>query len=79
MPEFEPLADIPSNVKLTIFDTGLVNWYYSSEDLLYIVGKVEYDKFSPNIDKVFSFDEIVEAHRHMEENKAGGKIVVTLD
>jgi NADPH:quinone reductase-like Zn-dependent oxidoreductase len=28
------------------------------------------------IGKTFSLDEIVEAHRVMEENKAGGKIVV---
>jgi NADPH:quinone reductase-like Zn-dependent oxidoreductase len=28
------------------------------------------------IGKVFRLDEIVEAHRCMEENKAGGKIVV---
>ena len=28
------------------------------------------------IGKVFHLDEIVEAHRCMEENRAGGKIVV---
>jgi len=28
------------------------------------------------IGKVFHLDEIVEAHRCMEENKAGGKIVI---
>ncbi len=29
------------------------------------------------IGKVFNIDEIVEAHGAMEENKAGGKIVIT--
>ena len=29
------------------------------------------------VGKVVSIDEIVEAHRTMEENKAGGKIVIT--
>jgi NADPH:quinone reductase-like Zn-dependent oxidoreductase len=29
-----------------------------------------------NVGKVFRLDEIAEAHRCMEENKAGGKIVV---
>jgi len=28
------------------------------------------------IGKVFELDDIVEAHRYVEENKAGGKIVV---
>jgi len=31
----------------------------------------------PPIGKVFSIDQIVEAHRAMEANTAGGKIVVT--
>jgi NADPH:quinone reductase-like Zn-dependent oxidoreductase len=30
------------------------------------------------VGKVFHLDEIVEAHRCMEENKAGGKIVVLI-
>jgi len=30
----------------------------------------------PQIGKIFLIDEIVEAHRCMEENRAGGKIVV---
>lgn len=35
-------------------------------------------KLKPVIDKVFAFDEIVEAHRYMESNAQVGKIVVTL-
>jgi NADPH:quinone reductase-like Zn-dependent oxidoreductase len=31
---------------------------------------------SVQVGKTFQLDEIVEAHRYMEENKAGGKIVV---
>ena len=32
-----------------------------------------------NVDRVFSMDEIVEAHQCMEENRAQGKLVVVLD
>lgn len=32
----------------------------------------------PKIDKVFSFDQIVEAHRYLESNQQFGKIVVTV-
>ena len=32
-----------------------------------------------NIDRIFQFHEIVEAHRYMEENRASGKLVVLLD
>ena len=34
------------------------------------------DGYSVNLDMVFHFEEIVEAHRYMEENKAKGKLVV---
>lgn len=35
-------------------------------------------KLKPVIDKVFSFDDIVQAHRYMESNNQTGKIIVTL-
>ena len=34
------------------------------------------DKLHVPVGKVFKLDDIVEAHRCMEDNKAGGKIVV---
>jgi NADPH:quinone reductase-like Zn-dependent oxidoreductase len=42
-----------------------------------VVDAVEAGAFKPPIGKTFSIDEIVEAHRAMEDNTAGGKIVVT--
>lgn len=36
-------------------------------------------KLKPIIDKVFSFNDIVEAHKYMESNNQTGKIVVTVD
>ena len=35
-------------------------------------------KLKPIIDKTFSLDEIVEAHRYLESNKQFGKIIVTV-
>ncbi|RVB02502.1 zinc-binding dehydrogenase, partial [Mesorhizobium sp. M7A.F.Ca.CA.004.02.1.1] len=32
----------------------------------------------PIIDRTFAFDQIVEAHRHLESNEQFGKIVVTI-
>jgi len=31
----------------------------------------------PAVGKMFNIDEILEAHRTMEENKAGGRTVIT--
>jgi NADPH:quinone reductase-like Zn-dependent oxidoreductase len=43
------------------------------EDLL---KQVASEELTVQIGRIFPLDEIVEAHRCMEENKAGGKIVV---
>jgi NADPH:quinone reductase-like Zn-dependent oxidoreductase len=32
----------------------------------------------PIVDKVFGFDEVVEAHRHLEDGQRLGKVVVTV-
>jgi NADPH:quinone reductase-like Zn-dependent oxidoreductase len=37
---------------------------------------IEAGDFKPLIDRVFPFDQIVEAHRYMESNQQIGKIVV---
>lgn len=44
----------------------------------YIFNHLASGAFKPLIDKVFRFDEIVEAHRYMESNAQVGKIVVVL-
>jgi NADPH:quinone reductase-like Zn-dependent oxidoreductase len=44
----------------------------------YIFDHLASGAFKPLIDKVFRFDQIVEAHRYMESNAQVGKIVVVL-
>jgi NADPH:quinone reductase-like Zn-dependent oxidoreductase len=41
-----------------------------------LLKQIEAGTMKVQIGKVFHLDEIVEAHRCMEENRAGGKIVV---
>ena len=41
-----------------------------------LVQQIEKGTLRLQIGQVFSLDQIVEAHRCMEENRAGGKIVV---
>ena len=42
------------------------------------IDAVENGEITLNIDKVFSLDQIVEAHTYMESNQAKGKLVVEL-
>ena len=72
--EFAPMDAIPTAVCLTTY-AG------ESEDFMrmpfqQLVEQVEAGILHVQIGKTFQLDQIVEAHRSMEENRAGGKIVV---
>jgi NADPH2:quinone reductase len=73
---FEPMEEIPSTVRLTIYSGEAMDLSHS--DLQAFINKVEKGEIKLNIDRVFSLDEIAEAHRHMENNRAKGKIVVKI-
>ena len=79
MREFEPMAAIPSTVKLTQYSSDTVSAANSTQALQQIVDGVEAGRYRVSIDRVFHFNEIVEAHRYMEENRAKGKLVVVVD
>lgn len=72
---FSPMGAIPTAVKLTTYAGGAED--FIATPLQTVVDAVEAGTFSAPIGKTFSIDEIVEAHRAMEDNNAGGKIVVT--
>jgi NADPH:quinone reductase-like Zn-dependent oxidoreductase len=71
---FSPMEAIPTAV-------GLTTYAGESEDFMRmpfqeLVEQIAAGKLHIQVGKVFHLDDIVEAHRIMEENKAGGKIVV---
>jgi NADPH:quinone reductase-like Zn-dependent oxidoreductase len=72
--QFAPMDVIPTGVCLTVY-TG------ESEDFMRtplndLAKQIEAGTLHIQVGKTFHLDEIVEAHRLMEENKAGGKIVI---
>lgn len=79
MREFEPMAAIPSTVKLTHYSSGTVTATSSTGALQHIVDDVAAGRYRVSLDRVFHFNDIVEAHRYMEENRARGKLVVVVD
>jgi NADPH:quinone reductase-like Zn-dependent oxidoreductase len=72
--DFEPIAMIPSGTKLTAFHSDNVKG--STGLLQRVVREVEAGVYRPNLDRVFGLDDIVAAHRYMENNQAIGKLVV---
>jgi len=71
---FSPMEAIPSAVCLTVYDGGIADFMRTPYQEL--IAQITDRTLQVRIGKVFSLDQIVEAHRCMEENKAGGKIVV---
>jgi NADPH:quinone reductase-like Zn-dependent oxidoreductase len=71
---FSPMEVIPTAVGLTTYDGGPAD--FMRTPLQELVRQVETSALKVHVGKVFRLDQISEAHRAMEENKAGGKIVV---
>lgn len=74
---FSPMDAIPTAVSLTTYDGGAEDFMLTPLEKL--AQQVAAGKLRVQIGKTFRLDEIVEAHRCMEENKAGGKIVILTD
>ena len=71
---WSPMGGIPMAVCLTWYGGGMPQWM--STPMQELVEQVEKGELRVPIGKVFQLEEIVEAHRVMEANTAGGKIVV---
>src|ERR1700754_282833 len=76
--DFNPLLQMASGVYLTFFGSfvfGKPGFPLSDVPLEAIAADIEAGHFRAKPARVFRFEEIQEAHRAMESNEAGGKIV----
>ena len=71
---FTPMGAIPSTVNLTTYAGESTD--FMATPMQMVVSEVEAGRMTPKIGRVFQLGDIVEAHRCMEDNAAGGKIVV---
>ena len=79
--DFNPLLQMASGVYLTFFGSfvfGTPGFPLSDVPLQEIAKKVQQGKILAKPARVFRFEDIREAHRIMEGNEAGGKLVVKL-
>lgn len=72
--DFSPMDSIPGGVCLTTYSGGPGD--FMRTPLAELVADIAQGRLRVQVGRVFRLDEIVEAHRCMEENRAGGKIVV---
>jgi NADPH:quinone reductase-like Zn-dependent oxidoreductase len=79
IPDFNPLLQMSSGVYLTFFGSfvfGTPGFPVSDVPLQAIAKDVADGRLKAKPSRVFRFEEIHEAHRVMEANEAGGKMVV---
>lgn len=72
--EFRPMDHIPTGVRLTSYAGGASD--ITQADLQRYVELVEADELAIHRGPVWRFEELIEAHRTMDENRANGKMVV---
>jgi NADPH:quinone reductase-like Zn-dependent oxidoreductase len=80
--DFNPLAQMPSGVSFSFFASpvfGNPGFEVSDIPLGDIAEQIADGKLDAKPARVFSFDQIREAHRVAESGEAGGKIVVVMD
>jgi NADPH2:quinone reductase len=78
---FNPMLQMPSGVHFSLFGSfvfGTPQFPLSNVPLQTIVDRVAAGTYQAKPVRVFSFEQIEEAHRLMESNRANGKIVVLL-
>jgi len=76
IPDFEPVAMIPSGTRLTAFHSDDLKGSAGAPVLQRVVHEIEAGVYRPHLDRVFRLDDIVAAHRYMENDEATGKLVV---
>ena len=72
--DFEVMGAIPTAVCLTTYQGNEKD--FVNTPLEEMVKQIKEGKLKVQVGTTFKLDEIVEAHRTMEENRAGGKIVI---
>ncbi|KAH6699746.1 alcohol dehydrogenase [Leptodontidium sp. MPI-SDFR-AT-0119] len=79
--EFNPFLQMPSGVHFNFFGSfhfGTPGFPLSDVPLQKIAEDVAAGRFNAKPSQIFQFEEIAEAHKVMEEGRAGGKLVVKL-
>lgn len=75
--DFSPMAAIPSGVNLTSYSGGAED--FMRTPLQSLIAQIERGELRVKVGQVFGLEQIAAAHRCMESNAAGGKIVVLTD
>jgi NADPH:quinone reductase-like Zn-dependent oxidoreductase len=74
--DFRPMGDIPTGVRLTSYSGGATD--ITRADLQRYVSLVESGALALHRGPVWRFDQLIQAHQAMDDNRANGKMVVVV-
>jgi NADPH:quinone reductase-like Zn-dependent oxidoreductase len=82
VPEFLPMLDLPTGAQLSFYGSAFVlgtpDYPLGEVPLATIFAQIAAGQLQGEPVRVFSFGQVVEAHRGLEAGTAGGKMVVTV-
>jgi NADPH:quinone reductase len=80
--DFNPIADLPTGVQFSFYGSAFVlgtdAFPLADIPLQEMITKAEAGRYKAKPARVFGFEEIIQAHRAMEEGLAAGKMVVAV-
>jgi NADPH:quinone reductase-like Zn-dependent oxidoreductase len=80
---FHPIADLPTGVQFSFYGSAFVlgtpGFPLADIPLQEMITKAETGRYQAKPARVFGFDEIVQAHRAMEDGLAAGKMTVAVN
>jgi NADPH:quinone reductase len=80
---FDPIADLPTGVQFSFYGSAFVlgtpGFPLADIPLQEMITKAETGRYQAKPARVFGFDEIVQAHRAMEDGLAAGKMTVAVN
>ncbi len=77
MKDFSPMSTIPNLGKLTMYGSDPSR--LSKEKFQEYINNIENGKIELVTDRIFKLDDIVDAHKYMESNRALGRVVVIVE
>jgi NADPH:quinone reductase-like Zn-dependent oxidoreductase len=80
--DFNPITDLPTGVQFSFYGSAFVlgteDFPLADIPLQQMIAKAEAGRYKAKPVRAFGFDQIVEAHRAMEDGLAAGKMVVAV-
>ncbi|MFI5609620.1 zinc-binding dehydrogenase [Amycolatopsis sp. NPDC051903] len=76
IPDFEPIAMIPSGTRLTAFHSDTLKGNAGATTLQRIIHDVETGTLRPAAARVIGLDDLGAAHQYLEDNRGAGKLVL---